>query len=231
VSPRALAVIAAGLGLAVVGVGLVSAERVRGQIAVIEACEATDHDDFETALARTQDRVGTSETGLAAAECRCLALIGSARGDECAELLAQLLADPSSGDWAPRPDLAIHAIQTWREAGRAAEAAELARRAARANPDDARLFALELATRSSVEDEDAVLAELTARLAKRDPAPVAMRVALANRWLLRGEPARALASLGEQAPAGAHDELGLWYETRGRALAAAGDLAAVDDDT
>jgi tetratricopeptide (TPR) repeat protein len=227
VSPRALATIAAGLGLAVVGVGLVSAERVRDQLAVMGACEATGRGDFETALAGTQGRVGTSETGLAAAECRCLALVATDRGDECAELLAQILADPTSKDWAPRPDLAIHGIQTWRDAGRVAEAAQLARRAARAHPDDAQLFALELATRSSVEDEDAVLAELTARLAKREPAPVAMRVALANRWLLRGEPARALATLGEHAPADANDGLALWFETRGRAFAAAGDLAAL----
>ena len=132
-------------------------------------------------------------------------MIATGRGGECAELLARVLADPRSRDWAPRPDLAIHAIQTWRDEGRAAEAAELARRAARAHPDDAQLFALELSTRSSVEDEDAVLAELEARVAQRADAPVAMRVALANRWLLRGEPSRALAVLGEHAPTDAHD--------------------------
>jgi len=227
VSRRTLALVAAGLALGGASIGLVSAEHVRDQLVVMEACEATSRGDFATALSRTQGRVAASETGRAAAECRCLALIATARGGECAELLASVLADPRSEDWAPRPDLAIHAIQTWRDEGRTAEAAELARRAARAHPDDAQLFALELSTRSSVEDEDTVLAELEARVAQRAHAPVALRVAIANRWLLRGEPSRALAVLGEHAPTQATGGLAPWFETRGRAFAAAGDLAAV----
>ena len=224
---RGLGLVAAGLVLAAAGVGLVSAERVRDQLAVMEACEATVSGDFASALSLTQGRVDASDTGRAAAECRCLALLASERGVECAELLARVLADPRSRNWAPRPDLAIHLIQTWREEGRAAEAAELARRAAQAHPDDAQLFALELSTRSSVEDEDAVLAELEARLMLREAVPVAMRVALANRWLLRGEPSHALSVLGAQTPAGANEGLALWFETRGRAFAALGDLASV----
>ncbi len=226
-SRRALATVAAALALGLAGAGLVSADRVRSQLAVIDACEAMERGDFAAALARTQGRADASETGRAAAECRCLALIGSGRGDECTDLLAGILADPRASDWAPRADLAIHAIQTWREAGRAAEAAKLAKRATRAHPDDAQLFALELATRSGVEDEDAVLAELEARVAERPEAPVALRIALANRWLLRGEPARALTALGETAPASGPTELAAWYEARGRAYAVAGDLAAL----
>jgi len=225
--PRTLGLVAAGLALAAAGVGLVSAERVRGQLAVMQACDATDTGDFATALARTQGRVDASETGRAAAECRCLALLATGGGGECAELIARVLADPRSEGWAPRPDLAIHLIQTWREEGRATEAAELARRAARAHPGDAGLFALELSTRSSVGDEDAVLHELEERVAQREHAPVAMRVVLANRWLLRGEPSHALAALGAQAPAGPHEDLALWFETRGRGFAALGDLASV----
>ncbi len=226
-TPRALAAVAAGLCLAGVGVGLVSAERVRSQLAVMEACDATNRGDFARTLADTQGRVDASETGRAAAECRCLALIATARGEECADLLADVLADPESQPWSPRPDLAIHAIQTWRDAGRSTEAAALARRAAQAYPDDAQLFALELATRSSVEDEDAVLAELETRSAQRGAAPVAMRIALANRWLLRGEPSRALTALGDDAHAVASGDQAAWFETRGRAFAAAGNLAAV----
>jgi hypothetical protein len=224
---RRLVPIAVGLALAAAGIGLVSAERVRDQLAVIDACEATGAGDFATALAQTQGRVDASETGRAAAECRCLALLASERGPECAELMARLLGDPRSEDWAPRPDLAIHLIQTWREEGRSAEAAELARRAARAHPDDTQIFALELSTRSSVGDEAALLAELEARLARRESAPVSMRVALADRWLLRGEPSRALAALGEQPLADAPEATGLWFESRGRAFAARGDLASV----
>ena len=140
---------------AAAGIGLVSAERVRDQLAVIEACEATEPRRFRDgarahAGARRRQRDRTRRGGVP--------LPGAARdaraAHECAELLAGVLADPRSEDWAPRPDLAIHAIQTWRDEGRTAEAAELARRAARAHPDDAQLFALELSTRSSVEDED-----------------------------------------------------------------------------
>ncbi|HEY8155826.1 MAG TPA: alkaline phosphatase family protein [Myxococcota bacterium] len=224
---RRLAWIALGLALAAAGVGLVSAERVRDQLAVIEACEATGTGDFATTLARTQGRADASETGRAAAECRCLALLATGRGGECSELLARVLADPRARSWAPRPDLSIHLIQTWREEGRAAEAAGLARRAAQLHPDDAQLFGLELATRASVEDESAVLAELGERLARREDPPVALRVALANRWLLRGEPAQALAALGARTPAGGSQDLALWFETRGRAFASQGDLASV----
>ena len=227
---RTLAPIAAALALGVAGAGLVSAQRVRDQLAVIDACDASERGDWTAALAGTQDRVDASETGLAAAECRCRALIGSGRADACADLIAERLADPAAADWSPRPDLAIHAIQTWRDAGRAEEAAMLAARAARAHPDDAQLLALELATRSGLEDEDAVLAEVAERLARRPAAPVALRVALANRWLLRGEPARALAALGETPPASSLDEHAAWSEARGHAHAAAGDLAAVQRD-
>ncbi len=224
---RRLAPVAVGLALAAAGLGLVSAERVRDQLAVMDACEATGSGDFATALSQTQGRVDASETGRAAAECRCLALLASERGAECAELIARLLGDSRSGDWAPWPDLAIHLIQIWRDEGRSAEAAELARRAAKAHPDDVQLFALEISTRSAVGDEAALLAELEARLARREAAPVSMRVALADRWLLRGEPSRALAALGGQPPAGAPEATGLWFESRGRAFAAQGDLASV----
>jgi hypothetical protein len=222
---RRLALVAAGLAMAAGGVGLVSAERVRDQIAVIEACEATSTGDYATALSRTRDRVNASETGRAAAECRCLALLASERGAECGELLARVLADPRSKNWAPRTDLSIHLIQSWREEGRAVEAAGLARRAAQAHPDDAQLFALELSTRASLEDEGTVLAELEARLVRREAAPVAMRVTLANRWLLRGDPSHALSVLGEHAPTSS--DRALWFETRGHAFAALGDLASV----
>jgi hypothetical protein len=224
---RLLLPIALGLLLAAAGIGLISAERVRDQLAVIDACEATRTGDFAAALAGTENRIDASETGHAAAECRCLALLASQRGPECAELMARLLADPSTKDWAPRPDLSIHLIQTWRDEGRMAEAAELARRAAALHPDDTQLFALELATGSNLGQEASLLEELEARLAGRAKAPISMRVALADRWLLRGEPAHALAALGEAPSAAQPEELGLWFESRGRAFAAQGDLAAV----
>jgi hypothetical protein len=79
VSPQARTrwLLALGLLAATTGVGLVSAQRVREQLDVIEACEATGAGDFATALARTDGRTGASETGRAAAECRCLALLAT----------------------------------------------------------------------------------------------------------------------------------------------------------
>jgi hypothetical protein len=224
---RAPLLAAAGLLFAATAVGLVSAQRVRSQLAVIGACEATTAGDFAGALAATEGRADASETGRAAAECRCLALLASGRGDECSDLLERVLADPRAQGWAPRPDLSIHLIQTWRDAGRSREAAALAQRAAHAYPDDAKLFALELATRANVEDENAVLAELGARLAGRAQPPMAMRAALAHRYLQRGEPARALEQLGAAPPREAGEERTSWFETRGLAFALAGDLTGV----
>ena len=82
----------------------------------------------------------------------------------------------------------MHRIQTLREAGRPVEAAELARRAGAAWPESPDLFYLELVTRSAQAGEELVLEELAARLQERGPAAVRMRVSLANRRLMRGEP-------------------------------------------
>ncbi|MHC4916761.1 MAG: hypothetical protein ACYTGB_14845, partial [Planctomycetota bacterium] len=168
------------------GVGLVSYQHVRDQLAVIEACEATETGDWAAALEGTQNRLGADATGRAAAECRCLALLATGAGAACVDLLERLLADPEAEDWAPRPALAVHLIQTRRDQGRALEAAEQARRAARLHPDSPDLFYLELLTRGSVEDEEAVLRELEARLAGHAPHQLHMRASLANRHLLRG---------------------------------------------
>jgi hypothetical protein len=213
------------------GVGLVSYQRARDQLAVIEACEATETGDWAAALEGTQDRLGADATGRAAAECRCLALLATGAGASCVELLERVLADPEAGGWAPRPALAVHLIQTRRDQGRALEAAELARRAARLHPDSTDLFYLELMTRGSVEDEGAVLRELEARLAGSAPHQLRMRASLANRHLLRGDARRALVALGEIPPrmaAGAADpSLRFWFDTRGMAFAFNDDLAGV----
>jgi len=120
------------------------------------------------------------------------------------------------------PALAIHWIQSLREAGESLRAADLARRAGRRYSDDADLFYLELVTRSSVEDEAIVLAELEARIDPGSASAGRMRVSLANRHLLRGDPRRALEALGYQPPGDADRDL--WFDTRGMALAQAGDL-------
>jgi len=218
--------VAAAAAVAAVGVGLVSVERAREQLAVMDACEIARGADPEAALAATAGRVGSDATGLAAAECRCVALLRAGRESECGELLARLLADPETEAWAPGPELSVHWIQTWRDAGRSERAAELAHRAAGMHPEDPDLFYLELVTRTSVGDETAVLRELEARAAERDGvAGVRMRVSLANRHLLRGDAESALRVLGPEPPPGPPTSRAqrLWTETRGYALARSGD--------
>jgi hypothetical protein len=208
--------------------GLISARRVEDQVAVLEACEAAQAGRWATALAGTEGRFGNDETERAAAECRCRALLATGRGAACVELLEEMLAQPEADDWTPSPPLAIHLIQTRRDAGRQLAAAELALAAARRHPENPDLFYLELLTRSAQEDEDLLLEELAGRVASRGPAAVRMRASLATRFLLRGEPSRALAALGDAPPPAAGEALGLWFETRGMAFAAAGDLAGVE---
>jgi len=208
------------------GAGLVSVRSIDDQIAVLEACEAVEHGDWQTALARTEGRVGRDDAGRAAAECRCLALLATGQAAACIELLEQAVEAGREDGWAPRPELAIHLIQTWRSQARPDAAAELARRAARHYPDEPDLFYLELETRSGIEDDEVVLSELAARVPERGPQAVRMRVSLANRWLFRGDPEAALAALGERPPNDAGTALGSWFDARGHALASGGDAAA-----
>jgi hypothetical protein len=209
-------------------VGFVSVRRVGDQISVLGACEAARDGRWSDALAATADRVGGDETGRAAVTCRCRALLATQRGDECTALLENTLAEETTKDWVPAPDLSAHLIQLRRDAGHAREAAILARRASRAYPENADLFFLELVTRGAVEDESAVLAELERRIAPEGPAAARMRGSLANRHLLRADPESALAVLGENPPDGAGDAAALWHEARASAFASAGDLAGID---
>ncbi len=218
----------AGLALLALAAGVISVRRVGDQVAVIEACSAVDSEAWGDVLARTAGRIGTDATGLAAAECRCRALLATGAGDQCLALLEPLLADPETSDWAPASDLAVHVIQTWREAGRSSEALALAKRAARRHPGDPDLFYLELVTRSMVEDEESVLTELARRVPASGPAAARMRVSLAYRFLQRGEPTRALAALGDAPPPDAGEQAGRWLETRGMAFAHLGDLRGVE---
>lgn len=214
----------AALVLLALAAGIVSVRRVGDQVRVLAACEAAEREAWGDVLARTAGPIGPDATGLAAAECRCRALLASGSGAECEALLERLLAAPEAAGWAPGPGLAAHLIQTRREAGRTREAAELAVRAARRHPGSPELFYLELATRSMLEDEESVLAELAARVPASGPAAARMRVSLAHRHLQRGEPSRALAALGDSPPPDAGSDAGRWFETLGLAFASGGDL-------
>lgn len=223
---RARALAFAAVLCTAVGVGIVSLERTRDQLAVLEACERARAGDYRGALALSEEQLGAGETGRAAAECRCAALVALGRSDECLELLETLLLEPAGAAWVPGPALATRLIERWRAAGRSADAAALARRAGRAHPHDAGVFHLELATRASTEDEEALLRELEARIPERGEAATRMRVSLAQRRLQRGEAARALEVLGTEPAPESGDALGLWYDTQGIAHAMAGDVAA-----
>ena len=187
-----------------------------------EVCEAVQAGDYARALSAGPPPDDSSEAGLRAVECHCLALLASADPGTCEQLLQRVLADPATGDWAPRPDLSIHVIQTWRDAGRAQEAAALARRAASRHPDHPDLFYLELLTRGGVEDEESLLRELASRIPSGASA-ARMRSSLANRYLQRGNPDEALLALGER-PKSDDPAWERWFELRGMAFATLGDL-------
>jgi hypothetical protein len=119
---------------AAAGVGLVSIRSSRAALAVLEACDAVARGDTQRALALTRERVGPGDTGRAAAECRCRALIAQGDQPACAALLESLWSDPRAADWMPAADLAALAIAERRSQGRTREAAALARRAGLAHP-------------------------------------------------------------------------------------------------
>jgi hypothetical protein len=208
------------------GAGLVSVRNIDAQLAVMEACEAVEAEAWSLALELTVGRVDSSETGRAATECRCLALVATGEADACVQLLETAVAQGQDDGWAPRPDLSIHLIQIWRAEARSTEAAQLAKRAARLYPNDPDLFYLELETRGSIDGDETVLRELAARVPQRGPEAVRMRASLANRHLFRGDPDRAIAALGETPPEAAGLLVGLWFDTRGLALASSGNAAA-----
>jgi tetratricopeptide (TPR) repeat protein len=210
------------------GVGLVSIRSSQTQLAVIEACDAVERGDLERALALTRERVGPSDTGRAAAECRCRALLARGNRLACAELLESVWVQPAGADWMPSADLAAHAIATRRAMGRTHEAATLAARAGRAYPNDSRLFALELDARASVEMENQVLRELAVRLPSDGLRAAELRSVLAQRHLRAGDPGAALKVLGPTLPPGASGTgASLWFDTRAVAFAMADDLRGV----
>jgi hypothetical protein len=221
-----LGVLLAALAIAT-GLGVISVQRAEQQAAIVEACGAAETGDWKRALQNTEGLSLGGSAGRDAAECRCYALLALDREAECESLMDRLLADPNAESWSPSPSLAVHLIQTRRSAGRIREAADLARRAARRYPGNGDLFYLELTTRVSVDDEESVLRELEARIDPEAREATRMRVSLATRYLIRGDATRALQVLGPGPPRGSRDAIERWYDTRGMALANAGDLPGV----
>jgi hypothetical protein len=212
---------------AAVTLGVISTQQEKQHATALEACSAVEAEDFTAALVSTEEISLHDDFGRSAAECRCIALLATDRGAECESLMESLLVNTSASDWAPSPMLAIHMIQTRRSASRTQDAADLARRASRHHPSNADLFYLELVTRSSLEDEELVLREMETRIDPKNPEATRMRTSLATRHLIRGQAHNALEILGDGPPTGGREAAGRWYDTRGMALANAGDLAGV----
>jgi hypothetical protein len=219
---------AAGVVLVVaLGAGFVSYRAAREEFVALETCDALTRGDVEAALARSTGTVPAGTTGRAVATCRCRALLASDRAEECTALLAGVLADPAARGWLPPADLSAHWIAAQRNAGNTREAAEFARRAGAAYPDDAALFGLELATRASVEEEAPLLRELAERIPARGEAAARMRVALAQRHLRAGNGRAALEALGASPPEDTGPALGPWFDSQAVASAFADDLDGV----
>jgi hypothetical protein len=208
-------------------IGAISVQQREQYATVLEACGAVEAEDWNTALESTEEISIQDDSSRDALECRCIALLATERGAECESLMESLLANTRAADWSPNPMLAVHMIQARRAVSRTQDAADLARRASLHHPANADLFYLELITRSSVEDEELVLEELATRIGPKYPEATRMRTSLATRYLIRGEAHDALEILGVGPPAGSREAIGHWYDTRGMALANAGDLVGV----
>jgi hypothetical protein len=219
---------AAGLVLVVaLGAGFVSYRAAREELVALETCEALARGDVEAALARSAGPVPIGTAGHAVATCRCRALLASDRAEECTAFLADLFADPAARGWLPPADLSAHWITAQRHAGNTREAADFARRAGAAHPEDAALFSLELATRASVEEEAPLLRELAERIPARGEAAARMRVALAQRHLRAGNGRAAREALGASPPGDAGAALGPWFDSQAVAAAFSDDLDGV----
>jgi hypothetical protein len=152
-----------GVLLAILGAVTYGSIRSLGrQQDVARACDAARLQRWNEALALSASITGPDADGRIATECRCWALLATSRRGECVDLVEGVLS--RAQDWVPHPILAKLVIRVRRDQGRSAEAADLARRAARAHPRDVDLLTLELLTRSVGEGEEAVLDEMQARM-------------------------------------------------------------------
>ncbi len=204
--------------------GVVSAERVGRQMRVAKTCTAAIEGRFEDALAASEGLAASDTDGRFAAECRCRALGALGREGECIALLDGLLDE--APDWVPPPDLAAAVVRARQASGENARAVALARRASAAHPRDAALTQLEIAVRSPLEGETAVVEDVTRRLAAH-PDALGPRLALGVVHSRRQDAARAAEALGETPPPASDPYLTFWFQARAWALANLGDLEGV----
>jgi hypothetical protein len=223
ISLAALALTLAGLAFT----ALDASRRVARQQVAAGVCEAASAQQWARALELSEDAVGADAEGRVAAECRCYAQIALDRAGECAALLDRLLDDPAAQDWVPDPVLVRLQVDTRLKQGRHDPALELVRRARALHPEDPGLLELEVIARSVVEGEDAVLADLAARLAGDAAASFPLRLLVAGLHERRGDARAALVALGETPPPGGDAFLAPWFEQRAQAFASLGRVEDV----
>jgi hypothetical protein len=144
-------------------------------------------------------------------------------------LVERVLADPDGADWIPDITIAREVVRSRRDAGRIADAAEFARRASRAYPNDSRLLELELTTRALVEDEGQVIEDMKQRMPADLEASLPLRIVLAAAHERRADPDRELAILGDTPPPKGHPALESWFEGRANAFASKMDAQGLRD--
>jgi len=226
----------AGLVLALAGLAAAafhSARRVARQEAAAQICEAVSMKDWDRALELPEDALGPDAEGRIATECRCYAQLALNRAGECTALLESILKASAAKDWVPDPVLTRLLVHTRIEKGRGPEALDLVRRARDAQPEDQGLLAFEVATRSIVEGEEAVLADLGARLAGDASAPPELRLLVSAIHQQRGDARSALEALGERPPSAADALRDRWFTQRAHAFASLGrfeDVVRTFDD-
>jgi hypothetical protein len=215
-----------GVLLAILGAVTYGSIRSLGrQQDVARACDAARLQRWNEALALSASITGPDADGRIATECRCWALLATSQREECVELVEGVLS--GAQDWVPHPILAKLVIRVRRDQGRSAEAADLARRAARAHPRDLDLLTLELLTRSVGEGEEAVLDEMQARMRSDPESALPLSLVLSAGYLRRGEFQRTLDLLGERPSALDDPLLPRWFELRSRGLGALGQGEAL----
>lgn len=186
-------------------------------------CSAVGEGRYDEAIERSETLIAPDNDGRIAAECRCWALLNRGQRDGCAQLIDGLLVADPDANWIPHPVLATLVSRTRAQQGRGAEAANLARAAAAAYPQDLKLLELEIQTRSAVEGAPAAHAAIESRVTGAVES-FPLRIALAASYLANFDGTSALRVVGEVPPPMDSRLVLIWFETRARAIATLGDI-------
>jgi tetratricopeptide (TPR) repeat protein len=196
-------------------------ERVGSFRASEAVCEAVDARQWGRALELGLPADPSSGAGLRAAECRCVALLQSGRGEECVSLLEELVTAPASEGWLPNPLFTAMVVEARKARGELVGAAHLARLGSERYPDHLILLHQQIFLRRQLGEEGALVADLRRLLPRSGAAQELLRLRVAELHLARNEWDQALEALG---PAPPSDESAAeeWYWASTRALGGAG---------